>query len=622
MTTPEIWHRQFTRVSGWDNDTLFTVEQQQKLQDKFGQFLQRDSHWTLNTLDGILSYYYNQSKASPKACNLRMFMIADGAHVDRSGLPNNGEGWFNPHCRILGVVDFKPQGNIIFIVGSDDVHNPKRFVQVASWDEKTFHYYAIEDINGDKENRKWTYQGNAYNAFTDGSSYDMSYLGPFNGHVNGPCIMKEIHDPWYHWKTDRTDLKQCLSADQAKRFKQLPYLSPSSWNLLGNVNSAEGLEGDIINVLVTRWFQLHHDNDFKENNGKYKSEPANLHRWMAHLLLTTTINIATGAKVVTFFAENPSANALPFRAPHDLFMNFELLLQSRFNDINDPMAHFSPEFKYEDYQKVVKYLKLGLLQEWSSDPVPSGVKVVELPKGTLGGGKQTEAYDITQFLVVNENTEGDEMYFIALQTSLEDSMGVLNLPDNLVSQKLLRSILLLDFYNPVYSWRRGVLMQYLPQTTTLIDGNYDMEAAFITKIRHSLHASEADSPESQFLTLYDKPLSNEGIMSTFRSYLDKVTHRIKTTEGLTDYMSLAESRRRIYRPLPLDEFGMTLPYALGLPPTWKLIEMTEEATVTEIPERGLKFLNCWTGTLHGFDPKLLPPDGCYAQARGGRCPRG
>jgi hypothetical protein len=60
MTTPEIWHRQFTRVSGWDNDTLLTVEQQQKLQDKFGQFLQGDSHWTLNTLDGMLSYYYSK----------------------------------------------------------------------------------------------------------------------------------------------------------------------------------------------------------------------------------------------------------------------------------------------------------------------------------------------------------------------------------------------------------------------------------------------------------------------------------------------------------------------------------------------------------------------------------
>ncbi|KAJ5312239.1 hypothetical protein N7508_003069 [Penicillium antarcticum] len=614
MTKPEIWNRVFTRDSNADTDTLVGVEQQQKFQDRFGQFLQHDSHWTLNTLDGVLSYYYNLSIATPKLCNLRMFMIADGAHVNRSTLPDNGGKWFNPHCRVLGVVDFKPQGDIIFIVGSDDVHNSERFMQVASWDQKTFHYYA----------------GNALNAFTDGSSYDMSYLGPFNGHVNGACIMKEIHDPWYHWKTDTTDLKQCLSEEQINRLKSIPYISPASWNLLGNVSSAEGLEGDIIKVLVPKWFQLHRDEDFKEN-GQYKSEPANLHRWMAHLLLTTTINIATGAKVLTFWEQNPSGMALPFRAPTNLFMNFELLLQSKFNDINGPLASFSGEFSYEDYQKAVEDLQLGLLQEWDKDPdekhpkrpkaPPKGVRMAQITKGTLGGGKQTDMYDYTYFLVVQEKSEGEEMYFITLQTSLEDSMGVLNLPDNLVSQKLLHSILLVDFCNPVYSWRRGVLMQYLPKTTKLVDGNYDMEAAFVATIRASSHASEADSPELQFLKLYDNPPSNDEIRFTFQSYLDTVTHRIKTSQGLTDYMKLAEARRRIYRPLPLDEFGLTLPYALALPTDWKLIEMTQEATVTEIPERGLKFLKCWTGTLHGFDPKLLPTDGCYAQARGGKCPR-
>lgn len=282
---------------------------------------------------------------------------------------------------------------------------------------------------------------------------------------------------------------------------------------------------------------------------------------------------------------------------------------------------FSAEFNHENYQKAVRNLRLSLLQEWSSKPGPSGVDVVELSKGTLGGGKQTDSYDVTKFLVVNENTEGEEMYFIALQTSLEDSLGVLNLPDKLVSEKLLRTILLLDFYNPVYSWRRGVLMQYLPKKTTLVDARYDMEAIFVANIRASSHAQGTDSPETQFLALYDKPPSFDAIKRRLGSYLRKVNYGISTAEGLTDYMKLAESRRRIYRPLPLDEFGMTLPYAIGLPTTWKLIEMTENATITEIPERGLKFLNCWTGTLHGFDPKLLPPDGCYAQARGGRCPR-
>lgn len=72
-------------------------------------------------------------------------MVAEGAHVNRLKLPNKGEGWFNPHCRLLGVVDFKPQSSdtIIFIVGSDDVHNPERFLQAATWDGKAFHYYAV-----------------------------------------------------------------------------------------------------------------------------------------------------------------------------------------------------------------------------------------------------------------------------------------------------------------------------------------------------------------------------------------------------------------------------------------------------------------------------------------------
>lgn len=70
-------------------------------------------------------------------------MIADGAHVVRSALPDGGGNWFNPRCRIIGVVEFKPKGDVVFIVGSDDVKNPKRFLQAASWDGTTFHYYAV-----------------------------------------------------------------------------------------------------------------------------------------------------------------------------------------------------------------------------------------------------------------------------------------------------------------------------------------------------------------------------------------------------------------------------------------------------------------------------------------------
>ncbi|KAJ5226535.1 hypothetical protein N7468_007760 [Penicillium chermesinum] len=288
----------------------------------------------------------------------------------------------------------------------------------------------------------------------------------------------------------------------------------------------------------------------------------------------------------------------------------------------EPLTNFSAEFSPKDYNDAIKSLGISLLQEWDSEMPPHPkVHVVQLPKGTLGGGKQTDSYNITNFLKVKENSEGDMIHFVVLQGSLEDKWGILNLPCSLVGNTLMKCILLLDFYNPVYSWRRGVLMQYLPSTTSLDGDKYDMETAWIANIRKSSHASEAGSPECEFLDLYQHPPSCSAIKTRFRDYLGKVNVRLKTGEGVTDFMKLAESRRRIYRPLPLDEFGMTLPYALCLLEDSKLIEMKEDASVTEIPERGLKFLNGWTGTLHGYDPHLLPPDGCYAQARGAKCPR-
>ena len=48
----------------------------------------------------------------------------------------------------------------------------------------------VNDIQNQGKNViGWVYQGQSLDAF---SEHD-SYLGPFNGHVNGACIMKELH---------------------------------------------------------------------------------------------------------------------------------------------------------------------------------------------------------------------------------------------------------------------------------------------------------------------------------------------------------------------------------------------------------------------------------------------
>ena len=63
--------------------------------------------------------------------------------------------------------------------------------------------------------------------------------------------------------------------------------------------------------------------------------------------------------------------------------------------------------------------------------------------------------------------------------------------------------------------------------------------------------------------------------------LREVTERIRTESGFDDYVRLAESRRRQFRLMKLNEFELTLPVTnipLGAPP----LAMREDATVAEL----------------------------------------
>ena len=93
-----------------------------------------------------------------------------------------------------------------------------------------------------------------------------------------------------------------------------------------------------------------------------------------------------------------------------------------------------------------------------------------------------------------------------------------------------------------------------------------------------------------------------------KAYIGNVSKRLKSYNGLLDYMKLTESRRRIYRPLPPDKFGVTLPYARELGPELPMYEMTEAGTIQPMPDEGMAFLKSWIGGLAGYDPHLLSED--------------
>ena len=259
------------------------------------------------------------------------------------------------------------------------------------------------------------------------------------------------------------------------------------------------------------------------------------------------------------------------------------------------------------YQKAITEIELSILQE-----IPTGQDVPEdakkLPMQTLGGGKQTNSSDVVYFVVA---AEGEGVPFTILQSSIEDSYGAAAMQNlkagkatvQLFSESTINALCMVDFWNPIYSWRRGRLMQYVPTSTTLNGTTYDLESNFVNAVKASGAFKDPNSPEYAFIQLLGVPATIH--QSRVKAYIDNVGRRLKSYEGLLDYMKLAESRRRIYRPLPLDEFGATLPYALKLGPDLPMYEMMEAGTIQPMPVEGQTFLRSWIGSLAGYDPHLL-----------------
>ena len=268
-----------------------------------------------------------------------------------------------------------------------------------------------------------------------------------------------------------------------------------------------------------------------------------------------------------------------------------------------------PDFVSDDhiYQKASTEIGLCILQEI---PVDNSVprEAIKLLMQNLGGGKQTDESDVIHSVVA---ADGEGVPFTILQSSTEDSYGAAAMrnikpgkpPVQLFSESTVNALCMVDFWNPIYSWRRGRLMQYVPTATTLSGTSYDLESTFISTVKASSAFKDSSSPEYAFIQLLGAPVTTH--QRRIKAYIDNVSKRLKSYNGLLDYMKLAESRRRIYRPLPLDEFGATLPYARELGPELPMYEMTEAGTIQPMPDEGMTFLQSWIGGLAAYDPHLL-----------------
>ncbi|KAK3941639.1 hypothetical protein QBC46DRAFT_258295 [Diplogelasinospora grovesii] len=328
---PELYWREFTRDGSVDRDFLadenFLIA---NFSDWFGRWLQEKDHATLQSFDSLVRHFWGESRNPPKY-DVDTFMVADGSFFSED---QPQPEWFTPHVRFLTVV--KPAGTESFarktspeddkwtfaIAGkiSERQHTYTRehsFLDVASWDGVTVRYYKNDYVNG-KDKQAWIHFGESMDAF--GRS---EYLGPFNGHVNGAPIMKELHEPWIHWLGQSGTFEACFSNEMKEDFKSAPYLSRNRV-LLSEVNhNPEQLE-DAIKGSVSNFFITRRDRDFKEGS-KLRKKPQHIPRWTAHVFLTTTVNIVAALPV--------SGSDTEFVIPNEHFFDKEVLRRDRFPDL-------------------------------------------------------------------------------------------------------------------------------------------------------------------------------------------------------------------------------------------------------------------------------------------------
>lgn len=132
--------------------------------------------------------------------------------------------------------------------------------------------------------------------------------------------------------------------------------------------------------------------------------------------------------------------------------------------------------------------------------------------------------------------------------------------------------------NPIYSLSREQLLRYVPQTLSISEGLIASIEASIRAIPNPSSATlNRSSPEFQLLLNISQARTSPSefkrtCASRIAAYMTKVAARLNTAAGVKDYMLLAESRRRLFRPLASSQDASTNP----LPGFY---EMTEEGRV-------------------------------------------
>jgi hypothetical protein len=466
------------------------------LRDPFATLLLKRGNFpmTLRELLSALDAVSNEPDGLPEQ---KCFFAADGGQI----------GWTPETAaanRLFRFVIVRSRGGDVrlMISASTVIDSPTQFIQLIAWDPSNAAYNFYERRGG-----TWLWAGNSRHALAPGTRGE----GPFDSHVNGSMVMKELRQPWCNWHSMSASIQSNVLAPNDPLHTEPLFI---------NRVSAHELENGVVRPGIERWNRARLQAAISADGTLLTDVPY----FLRQVLEATTVNLASSSQ--------PSEQVThegTLTLPTTFFLNVEALL---------------------DY--------IGLAPQIAPVRVP--------------GRFYLESLERYEFRLTDGSfsQRGDTFFaFLVPEPAFEDlNVLWLLLRERIISKRFAACLLMVDFHNPVFSRPRKSLMDYVPETARLfaaVTGDQQVKSDLQDQIVAAIEAKEpnlaADSPEMHFLANWRLPEADwkRTFEARIEAYFNNLHQMASTEEGFDGWVRLAESRRREFRRHPLAEFRLTTP---------------------------------------------------------------
>jgi hypothetical protein len=484
--------------------------------DPFAELLLKRGTFSL-TLRSLLSALDALNSEAQGLPEQKIFLIADGGQVTWTPDTNDLNRLFR-----FAIIRVKANDAGLLISSSSiiDSEDDGAFLQLIGWDEKNkvFNYY-------ERRSGAWIWAGNSLHAL----EAKTRGKGPFDSHVNGSLVMKELRVPWHNWHSQAVSIQNsALAPDDPLRTE----------SIFQNKTGAEELEL-FVRAGIRRWNQAR----FIHFTSPDQTTLLHVPYFLRQILETTTVNLVTSAQ-----RSRQITDSSQLRLPPPFFINLEALEKEIGIELDLPVISVNGKF-YRD--SLVKY----------------------------DFALKDETFTI----------KGDTFFaFLVPEPAFED-LSVLSilLEKNIISKKFAACLLMIDFQNPVFSEKRRRLMQYVPESASLSASGEirsNIEAQFLAEIEKIEAALPGESAEAEFLGNWRVAGDSwkQIFESRIKDYFTELQEKALSGEGFDAWVQLADSRRREFRKRRLAEFRLTTP-TTNIPDSAPLLEMTISGEIHEKP---------------------------------------